>query len=176
MGRVLDLELEDPRRSGSYSATKQPSDLIHTTEAHFPHVLLGTVLPASLAYRLFAGSGKDVNEITLKCLHVIILLDCDSKSSLWMFFYLMSVREYAQQGFCLPVFSFQGHSLILTSVWERRSHTKGVSWNCGQGCKHPCYSLRLQFSNWNLQSANSLLKSCETSKGVCFRKERYFQG
>lgn len=69
---------------------------------------------------LLSGSSENVNGIILKCLHVIILLDCDSKSRLWVFLCLMSVQEYFQQGFCFPVFSVQGRSLILTCVWERR--------------------------------------------------------
>lgn len=69
MGRVLDLELEDPR-SLRLTLTKWPSDLIHTIEPHFPHLLLGTVLLACLASEtVFAGSGENVNGTTLKCLH-----------------------------------------------------------------------------------------------------------
>lgn len=108
---------------------------------------------------LLSGSSENVNGIILKCLHVILLLDCDSKSRLWVFLCLMSVQEYFQQGFCFPVFSFQGHSLILTCVWERSSYTKGVSWNYGQGFKHPCNSGRLQFSTLELAVWKCSLKN-----------------
>jgi hypothetical protein len=62
----------------------------------------------------------------------------------WVLLYLMSVGRWFQWGFCFPVSHFQGHSLILQFVWESRSCTEGVSWNCGQGFKHPKF-LRLQF-------------------------------
>lgn len=146
--RALDLELEDPWKFKDLLC-HQPSHLIlskplYLYEVLFPHLLLGTVLPASPTYRLIVRIKRECqwNHFEMLTCYYSIWLWWQIKL-IWVFLCLMSMQEYFQRGFCFPVFNFQGHSLPLTFVWERSSHTKGVSCHCGQGFKQPCHSLRL---------------------------------
>lgn len=89
MKRALDQESED-LGSGPHFAPTSCLTLfrsLNLCKADFLVCHLGAVTPAFLTYRLVVRiTSENVSGISLKCLHAIILFDCDSKSSLYGYF------------------------------------------------------------------------------------------